>query len=141
MTRPKIAVIDGQGAGIGKALIERLRATYGEKISILALGTNSLATSVMLKAGADEGATGENPVVVNAERVDVIMGAIGILAADSMLGELTPPMAQAIGKSPAWKILIPLNKCQLHVAGLKNVPFASYIDEAIATVAERYPAH
>lgn len=126
----RIAVIDGQGGGIGKALVEKIRQTWGKDIEILALGTNSLATSAMLKAGADDGATGENAIVVNAPKVDAILGAIGILSANSMLGELTPAMALAIGGSPAQKIVIPLNRCHLQVVGLKSVPFAAYIEEA-----------
>ncbi len=139
MAKTRVAVIDGQGAGVGKALVEKLRAAYGDKLHILALGTNSSATSVMLKAGADEGATGENPVVVNVDQVDVIMGAIGILAANSMLGELTPAMALAIGKSLASKILVPVNRCHLQVVGTKSVPFGNYIDEAVAMVGEQIP--
>lgn len=127
-----VAVIDGQGGGIGKALIERLRQTFEDRLNIIALGTNSLATSQMLKAGASEGATGENAVVVNAARVDAILGAVGIISADAMLGEVTPAMARAIGSSPAPKILVPLNRCSLHVVGLKDMPFSSYIEEAVA---------
>jgi NAD(P)-dependent dehydrogenase (short-subunit alcohol dehydrogenase family) len=102
----KIAVVDGQGGGIGKALVEKLRIEFGNDIEITALGTNALATSLMLRAGADEGASGENAIVYNAGRVDVIIGPIGIIAADSMLGELTPAMAKAIAGSSAKKILI-----------------------------------
>ncbi len=127
----RIAVIDGQGGGIGKAIVERLRSRCGDSVTIIALGTNALATSVMLKAGADEGATGENAVVFNADRVDAIIGAIGILAANSMLGELTPSMAAAIAGSHARKILIPMNKCNIQVAGLKNENLFQYIDEAL----------
>lgn len=126
-----IAVIDGQGGGVGKALIERLRQTFEQQLEIIALGSNSLATSQMLKAGADEGATGENAVVVNAARVDVIMGAVGVISADAMMGEITPAMARAVGGSPAAKILVPLNRCNLRVVGLKDMSFAGYIDEAV----------
>lgn len=126
----RVAVIDGQGGGIGKALVEKIRQLHGRAIHITALGTNSLATSLMLKAGADEGGTGENAIRVNAPKVDAILGAIGIIAADAMLGELTPAMAAAISQSPARKILIPLNRCNLVIAGLKASPFSDLIDEA-----------
>ena len=134
MTQTTIAVIDGQGGGVGKALVEKLRQTFGKEVYIVALGTNSLATSPMLKAGADAGATGENAIVVNAGKVDIIMGSLGILAANSMLGEITPAMARAIGESDARKILIPINRCGLTVVGLKSMPFNEYIEEAITRV-------
>lgn len=134
MDRVTIAVIDGQGAGVGKALVERLRLVYEKRVYVLALGTNSLATSLMLKAGADVGATGENAIVVNAGKVDVIMGALGVLAADSMLGEITAAMANAIGRSEARKILLPINRCNLSVVGLKNLQFTEFIEEAVAAV-------
>src|SRR5690554_2831694 len=110
----RIAVIDGQGGGIGKLIVEKLKAKFGQKIEIIVLGTNALATAAMLKAGAEEGASGENAIVVNASKVDIIVGTVGILAANSMLGELSPAMALAIAESPAKKILIPLNKCNLY---------------------------
>lgn len=131
----RIAAVDGQGGGVGKALVEKLRQVYGKDVHILALGTNSLATSSMLKAGADVGATGENAIVINAGRVDVVMGALGILSADSMLGEITSAMASAIGRSEAQKILVPINKCNLTVAGVQPMQFADYIAEAVAAVA------
>lgn len=127
----RIAVIDGQGGGVGKAIIEKTRIALGSHVKILALGTNSLATSLMLKAGADEGATGENAIVVNSSKVDIILGSIGILSANSMLGELSPLMAKAIAESPAKKILLPLNRCNLYVAGIRNEPLANYIDDAV----------
>lgn len=134
MSAIRIAVVDGQGGGVGKALVEKLRQTFGRKVYIIALGTNSLATSSMLKAGADVGATGENAITVTAAGVDIIMGALGIVAADSMLGEITPAMARAIGQSAAQKILIPINRCSLTVVGLKNMQFNEYIAEAVASV-------
>jgi hypothetical protein len=135
----KIAVIDGQGGGIGKALVEGLRNMFGNDIEITALGTNALATSLMLRAGADDGASGENAIVYNAGRVDVILGPIGIIAADSMLGELTPLMAEAIARSHAKKILIPMNRCNVQVVGVKNMTLLQYIDEAVALVGELRP--
>ncbi len=129
--KKRIAVIDGQGGGVGKALVEKIRAAFGSEAYIIGLGTNALATSLMLKAGADEGATGENAIAVNCRRVDVIAGAIGILAADSMLGELTPAMARAIGSSPAEKLLLPLNRCGLHVAGVEASSLAALVTRAV----------
>ena len=104
----KVLIIDGQGGKIGRALTESIKK-YDESIHVLAIGTNSMATAAMIKGGADEAATGENPVVVCAPKVDVIMGPIGILVADALLGEVTPRMAVAVGQSDAQKILIPVN--------------------------------
>ncbi|MDR1520510.1 MAG: DUF3842 family protein [Planctomycetota bacterium] len=136
---PRAAVVDGQGGGVGKALVEKMRHVFGGRLHIIALGTNSLATSLMLKAGANEGATGENAIAVNAGSVDAILGAVGIVAANSMLGELTPAMAAAIGASRAEKILIPLNRCQLRVVGVKNQPFACHIDDAVEALGRILP--
>ncbi|NLN07911.1 MAG: DUF3842 family protein [Firmicutes bacterium] len=130
----KIAVIDGQGGGIGRAIVDRLRAALGEEVYIIALGTNALATAAMLKAGANEGATGENAIAVNVEDVDIIVGSIAILAVNAMTGELTPQMAAAIGKSRAKKVLIPLNKSNMIVAGVVNKPLPHYIEDAIAII-------
>lgn len=127
----QIMVIDGQGGGIGKTIIETLRKRLGDELEIVALGTNSLATSSMLKAGANEGATGENAIVVNAPKADVIVGSIAILAANSMLGELTPTMAKAISESPAKKVLIPLNRCQIYVMGVSSKPLPHYVEDTV----------
>jgi len=132
----RIAVIDGKGGGIGNAIVERIRSSFGDDIEILALGTNALATAFMLKAGADEGASGENAIVANAPKVDVIMGSIGIISANSMLGELSPLMAKAVAESPAKKILIPLDKCNIFVAGIKSEPLPDYIEDAIEILKE-----
>ncbi|MBQ7645425.1 MAG: DUF3842 family protein [Spirochaetales bacterium] len=125
----KIVVIDGQGGRIGKSIIEQLRSS-GCTDEVLAVGTNSIATSAMLKAGADAGATGENPVVVAARDADVIVGPIGIIAADSMLGEITPAMADAIGRSRARKVLVPVNKC-FEVAGVREMSLSGYVEQAV----------
>lgn len=125
----RIVVIDGQGGKIGKAIIEQIRAV-GKECGITAIGTNSLATSAMLKAGADMGATGENPVVIGVRNADVIVGPIGIIAADSMLGEITPRMAEAVGQSTARKILIPVNRC-FEVAGVQEMSLSQYVDRAV----------
>jgi len=130
----RIAVIDGQGGGIGKAIVERIRQKLEDKAEIVALGTNSLATSLMLKAGANEGATGENAIIHNACKVDIILGPIGIISANSLLGELTPLMAKAIAESPAKKILIPMSKCNIAVAGIEIKPIPSYIEDAVEIV-------
>lgn len=136
-----IAVVDGQGGGVGKALVEKLRQAYGGNVHILALGANSLATSVMLKAGADAGATGENAVVVNAGKADVVMGALGIVSADAMCGEITPAMACAVGRSAARKILVPVNKCNLSVAGVRPMQFGEYVAEAVALASAERENH
>lgn len=127
----RIAVIDGQGGGIGKIIIERLKKTTNANITIIALGTNSMATSNMLKAGAKEGATGENAIIYNSSRVDVIIGPIGIIIANSMLGELTPKMARAITESPSVKILIPFNKCNVYITGIREDTISAHIEEAV----------
>lgn len=133
----RIAVVDGQGGGIGKTVVEKIRVVFGTKVDILALGTNAFATSLMLKAGANDGASGENAVVVNAPRVDVIIGSIGVIAANAMLGEVTPLMASAIAESTATKVLIPLNRCGIYVAGVKNEPLPHCIDSAIEMIKEQ----
>ncbi len=131
----RIAVVDGQGGGIGKTIVEKLRKELPEDVEIIALGTNALATSYMLKAGANEGATGENAIIVNAGRVDVIMGTVGIIAANAMLGELTAAMANAIADSPAKKILLPMNRCNIEIVGVdKCEPLPHLTDKAVQSL-------
>ena len=130
----RIAVIDGQGGGIGKTLVEKLRQVLPEDIKIVALGTNALAAALMMKAGANEGASGENAVVFSAMKVDIIVGTIGIIAANSMMGELTPLMAKAIAESPAKKILIPMNRCNIEVVGVKSETLPNLIEDAVKTI-------
>lgn len=131
----RIAVIDGQGGGMGKSLVEKIRKELPEGTEIVALGTNSLATSIMLKAGANEGATGENAIVYNAGRVDIIVGAIGIIVANAMLGELTPLMARAVAESPARKVLLPVNRCNIDIVGVnKSEPLPHLIDKAVQSL-------
>ncbi|MBQ8778037.1 MAG: DUF3842 family protein [Treponema sp.] len=128
----KIVVIDGQGGSIGKAIVEQLVKKFDVE-SIFCIGTNSVATANMLKAGAKYGASGENPVVVACRDADYIIGPIGIIMADSMLGEISPLMAQAVGASNAHKILIPINKC-LTVAGVQNLTLSDYIKIAVDSI-------
>lgn len=125
----RIAVIDGQGGGIGKALMERFKQMHPD-IHILALGTNAVATATMMKGGADEGATGENAICFNAEKMNIIAGPIGILMANGLLGELTPRMAETIGRSDAVKILIPSQQCKIRLATEKGQTIRQYLDEA-----------
>lgn len=128
----RVAVVDGQGGGIGKMLVERLQQQFSDRIHILALGTNALATSAMLRAGADEGATGENAIVRNAKRVEVILGPIGIVVSNAMLGELTPAMAGAIGESEAVKYLIPVSRCSVQIAGVESRSLPQFVDQVMA---------
>lgn len=133
----KIAVIDGQGGGIGKALVEAIKSSQlmekikPESVEIYAFGTNALATSLMIKAGAQFGATGENSILVNASKMDYIMGPIGIISANALLGELTPKMAEAISSASADKILIPIHRCNIKVAGVLSKPLSAYVEDAI----------
>ena len=126
----RIVVIDGQGGRMGSQLIEGVRAA-GMRCDITAIGTNVLATSAMLKAGADRGATGENPVIVACRDAEVIVGPIGILAADSLLGEVTPAMAVAVGQSRAVKLLLPLNQCNTIVVGTRALSVSALIAETL----------
>lgn len=130
----RIAVIDGQGGGVGCALIEKLK---GKGHSLLALGTNALATNAMLRAGADEGATGENAIVYCVEQCDIITGPIGILSANALLGEVSPRIAAAVGGANAQKILLPSNRCSLEIAGVQALTLAQYVDDAVKRV-QRY---
>lgn len=131
----KILVIDGQGGRIGKFIIEGIREANLEA-EIIAVGTNSLSTSAMLKAGADAGATGENSVVVCSKNCDVIVGPIGIVIADSLLGEVTDKMAVAVGRSKAKKLLIPINQCDNLVVGVNDLSINALIKDVIKTLKE-----
>lgn len=126
----KIVIIDGQGGRLGQLLTEGIKKE-GVMADIYAIGTNSIATSAMLKAGADYGATGENPVLVACRDADVILGPIGILAADSLLGEITPNMAVAIGQSKALKLLLPVSHCNNQVVGVKPLSLSELVREAV----------
>lgn len=130
----RVAIIDGQGGGFGKVIVEKLRKEFDEEVQLIALGTNSAATTLMLRAGANEGATGENAIIYNANRVDMILGPIGIVCANSLLGELTPKIAKAISESDAKKVLIPLNKSNIFIAGIETKPLPHYIEDLIEIV-------
>ena len=126
----KITIIDGQGGHLGAQLVKEILAEF-QNITLTAIGTNAIATTAMLKAGASKAATGENPAIVAAKKSDVIIGPVGIVIADSLLGEITEKMAVAIGKSNAIRILIPINKCDNLVAGVSNLNTATLINDAI----------
>lgn len=127
-------VMDGQGGGIGKAIIKRLRETFGEKVQILALGTNSVATSQMMKAGANRGATGENAIIKTALQTDIIIGPLAIIMANSMMGEVTPGMSEAISSSNALKILIPLTQERVEIVSVSGEPLPHLIDQVIEII-------
>jgi len=127
-------VMDGQGGGIGRVIIKKLRDAFGEEVEILALGTNSVATSQMMKAGANRGATGENAIITMAPKVDIIIGPLAIIMANSMLGEVTSRMSQAISSSNAFKILIPLTQESATIVGVSDDPLPHLIDQAIEII-------
>lgn len=129
----KIVIIDGQGGKLGKLLVEQLKQRCPEQ-SLYAIGTNSIATATMLKAGADFGATGENPVVRAVMDADVVLGPMGIVVAHAILGEVTPAMAEAVGGSRARKLLIPMNNCGISVAGVKELPLNAYVTQIVEQV-------
>ena len=127
----RIAVIDGQGASIGCAIIRKIRQAYGEEVEIWALGTNAIATGQMLRAGANKGATGESAVSYSAGQVDVIVGPLSILVSNSMMGELTAAMALAVGDSSAIKLLLPLSTEPVTVVGVVPDPLPHLVDKLV----------
>lgn len=133
----RIAVIDGQGGGIGRVITERLARALPPEVEILALGTNAAATAVMLKAGANEGASGENAVIHNAGLVDVIVGPFGVVCAHAFLGEMTPAMAEAVAGCRARKILLPLNRSNVELVGVCEEPLPHLVDKLVGRV-QRY---
>ena len=132
----KIMVMDGQGGGIGAALIKGLRDTLGNDLEILALGTNSIATSRMMKAGANRGATGENAIVRSSRSVDFIIGPLAVLMANTMMGEVTPGMAEAVSSSPARKVIIPLTQERVRVVGLTDEPLPHLVSQVVKLIEE-----
>ena len=128
-----ILVVDGQGGQLGGQLIKSLKANFKD-IKLMAVGTNATATAAMLKAGADQAATGENPIIVACRKADVIIGPIGIVIADSLFGEITPQMAVSVGQADAVRILLPVNKCDNLVAGIPDLSTATILEDVIAKV-------
>jgi Domain of unknown function (DUF3842) len=131
-----IAVIDGQGGGIGSVIIKRLRESLGEEVEVIGLGTNAMATGAMLKAGANKGASGENAIVQTVKTAEIIIGTMGIVMANSMMGELTPGMAEAIASSPATKYLLPLKASDLEIIGAPKEPLPHLVDQLIKRIQE-----
>ena len=129
----KIVVVDGQGGRLGKLLVEGVKARLPQA-QVYALGTNSIATATMLKAGADAAATGENAVCVGCRKADVIAGPVGIVIADALLGEITPKMAAAIGQSGAKRVLVPVNHCDNIVVGVGDIPMAKLVQSAVKEI-------
>ncbi len=130
----KIAVIDGMGGGIGCQIVERLKPFKNNDVEIIALGTNSSATSNMLRAGADNGATGENAIVWMSGKVDIIIGPLAIISANSMMGEISPKMSLAIASSDARKLLLPVSKCNIDIIGLEDLQFKTIFNELTETI-------
>ena len=132
---PFVAVIDGQGGGMGRGLVEAVKKKWPQ-LHVRALGTNALATAAMLRSGADDGATGENAVVFNAHRADVLLGPIGVLTPNGLLGEVSPAMAAAIGGSEAVKILLPSQRCSIRLAVGEPQSLQFYLDQAVRLLGE-----
>ncbi len=131
VTSMRIAVIDGQGGGIGSAIIRRLRDEFGERIEIWALGTNAIATAAMMKARANRGATGENAIIRSVERADCIIGTISIVMAQSMMGEMTPAAAAAVAAASGRKLLLPLAQENVEVVGVRKDHLPVLIDQLV----------
>jgi hypothetical protein len=130
----RIAVVDGQGGGIGSLIVRKLRDEFGDSVEILALGTNAAATTAMMKARANKGATGENAIVLNTQKVDVITGPLSIVLPNAMLGEMTVRMAEAIASSAATKILLALNQEGIDVVGLVKEPLPHLVEKIAESI-------
>jgi hypothetical protein len=132
----RICVVDGQGGGIGATVVKYLKAAFGERVEIIALGTNAIATVQMLKSGANKGASGENAICRTVQSADCIVGPMAISWPNAMLGELTPMMAEAIMSSPAKKVLLPLSQEQVKIIGLSKEPLPHLVERSIETIKE-----
>ncbi|MDI6712109.1 MAG: DUF3842 family protein [Anaerosomatales bacterium] len=130
----RVLVVDGMGGRIGQEVVARLRAAFGEGVEVLAVGTNSTATTAMLKAGANRGATGENALRVTVREADVVIGPLSLLVPDSMMGEVTAAMAQALAASSARKVMLPLTNPRIDLVGVTKTPLPHLLDEAVAIV-------
>jgi len=128
-------VVDGMGGRIGQEVVSRLRAAFGESIEVLAVGTNSTATAAMLKAGANRGATGENAVRITAREADVLIGPLSVLIPNSMMGEVTPLMAEELALCSAKKVMLPLTNPRIDLVGITKTPLPHLLEEAISIVA------
>jgi NAD(P)-dependent dehydrogenase (short-subunit alcohol dehydrogenase family) len=137
----RVCVIDGQGGGIGAAIIKRLKEVYQEEHEVIALGTNAVATAQMMKARANRGASGENAIVRTVPMVDIILGPLSIVLANAMMGELTPRMAEAIASSPAPKLLLPLTQDQVEIVGLSPEPLPHLVEKIISERLKEYMRH
>jgi len=132
----RVCVIDGQGGGIGSVLIKAIRAEFGESLEIIALGTNAAATTQMMKARANKGASGENAICHSAARADVIAGPLGIVLANAMMGEVSPRIAAAVAGSPAYKLLLPLTREEVEVVGVVPEPLPHLVDKLVVKLKE-----
>ncbi|MBA4373595.1 MAG: hypothetical protein C0402_12145 [Thermodesulfovibrio sp.] len=132
----KIGVIDGQGGGVGALIVKRLKEEFKDTVEVIALGTNAAATSAMIKSRANKGASGENAIVWNSTRVDIITGPLSIVLPNAMLGELTPLMASAIVSSAAEKILLPHNQEGVDLVGLRKEPLPHVIERLVQRIKE-----
>jgi len=128
----RICVIDGQGGGIGSVVVKKIREVFQEKVEVVALGTNGIATAQMMKAGANMGASGENAIVQTVASAHVIVGPLGIVLAHAMMGEVTPKMAEAIAASPAKKLLLPLTRENVEVVGVVREPLPHLVEKIIS---------
>jgi len=127
----KVCVIDGQGGGIGSTVIKRIKERFEESVEVIALGTNAIATAQMLKARANKGASGTNAIVQTVKDADMIIGTVGIIMPHSMMGEVTPQMAEAVSCSPAKKVLLPLTQENMAIVGMVGAPLPQLVDELL----------
>ncbi len=127
----KICVIDGQGGGIGSTIIKRIKDEFGERVEVIALGTNAIATAQMMKARANKGATGENAIVRTVTTADVVAGPIGIVLSHAMMGEVTPRIAEAVASCDAWKLLLPLTQEKVQIVGLRPEPLPHLVEAMV----------
>lgn len=128
-----ILIIDGQGGGVGRQLVESIKKVFPEQ-TVVAVGTNVLATQAMLRAGADHAATGENAVIVGCRTADIIVGPVGIAIADSLWGEVTPKMALAVGQSNAVRVFLPMNLCNNYIAGVGKITTSQLLEDCIGKI-------